>query len=184
MRYSPTDSGSAGYGPGEESNAVHHLPLSYIVTLAAIPVRPDERLLKLDVVVLAASVPRYNTKASRSCKLEKLRRTSVHQGHPPASFCPAAAVCRISCLVLGDIHAISVALVCTTALIMSDYTPLSTGVQPATMSLMPLDLPRLPSSDGLGYCAASADSDISDKSNHTGTVPLAPGRVQVRSSSK
>jgi hypothetical protein len=138
---------------------------------------------KLAAAALAASVPRHNTKASRSWMLEKLRCTSVHQSQPPTWFCPAAAVCRVSYLVLGDIHAVSVALGRTAALITSDCTPLSTEVQPASMSslllllLLLLHLPHRPR-----CCAAAVDSDISGKSNHKGTVPPAPGRVQVRSS--
>lgn len=135
---------------------------------------------KLAAAALAASVPRHDTKASRSWMLEKLRCTSVHHAQPPTWFCPAAAVCRVSYLVLGDIHAVSVALGCTAALITSDYTPLSTEVQPAAMSWMLLrcTYPTCPR-----CCAASVDSDISGKSNHKGTVPPVPGRVQVRSSS-
>lgn len=145
---------------------------------------PPSPFLKLIAAALAASVPRHDTKASRSWMLEKLRGTSAHPGQPPAWFCPAAAVCRVSYLVLGDIHAVSVALVCTTDLLTSDYTPLSTGVQPAFMTLMLLHLPHLPRSDAHGCCAGSVDSDISGKNKHKGTVPPAPGRVQVRASSK
>lgn len=138
---------------------------------------PPSPFLKLIAAALAASVSRHDTMASRSWMLEKLRGTSAHPGQPPAWFCPAAAVCRVSYLVLGDIHAVIVALVCTTDLLTSDYTPLSTDVQPAFMTY-------LPRSDAHGCCAASVDSDISGKNKHKGTVPPAPGRVQVRASSK
>jgi hypothetical protein len=111
------------------SRSVRRLAVDHVVALAAIlvPHRTNASSLvspKARSRSTSCFCPSTQQLFSRSWMLEMLRRTSGHKPQPPAWFRPAAAVCRVSYLVRRDMHAVAVALMCTTASIFSDCPPL------------------------------------------------------------
>ena len=79
---------------------------------------------KLTVAALAASVQQHHSKAPAPGRWEAKVPQCPH-GQPPARFGPAAAVCRLSYLVLGDMAAVRLALYGHHKLTSSDCAPLT-----------------------------------------------------------